>query len=134
MAGVWAKSGARRRRLRQRPRGVPTLEFLEVRVVPSVSTWSGGGTTANWSDASNWNADAVPSPGDDLDFPSGMPNLTNNNDLGNVTYGALNISGSGYSIGGGASTFTSIDASQTSGSSTVNLPVTLTGGSEGHRR
>ena len=118
---------SRRRRLRQRPRGVPTLESLEVRVVPAASMWTGLGTTANWSDAGNWQGDVVPAPGNDLDFPSGAANLTNNNDLGNVTYGALDISGSGYSIGGGASTFTSIDASQPSGSSTVDLPITLSG-------
>ena len=131
--GRWGlgRVGGRRGGPRRRPRGAIGLEVLEVRVVPAASTWSGldAATSTNWSDAGNWAGDQIPSPGDDLVFPSGAPGLTNTNDLGTgIVYGSLTVAGSGYSIGGTSNaSFTSIDASQTSGSSAVDLPITLAG-------
>src|SRR5262249_11957878 len=36
------------------------LETLEDRTTPAVHTWTHGGTTANWSDSANWDANGVP--------------------------------------------------------------------------
>ncbi len=122
--------GGRRGGQRRRPRGVVGLEILEVRVVPSTSTWTGldAATSTNWSDANNWLGDIAPAAGDDLIFPSGASSLASNNDIGaGVAYGALTIADTGYSITGNAVSFTSIDASQTSGSSEVDLPIALSG-------
>ena len=61
--GRWGLGRVRGRRggPRRRPRGAIGLEILEVRVVPSnVSTWTGAGSTPNWSDANNWNSDTIP--------------------------------------------------------------------------
>jgi trimeric autotransporter adhesin len=131
--GRWGlgRVGGRRGGPRRRPRGAIGLEILETRVVLStVSTWSGldAANSTNWNDAGNWVGDQLPGAGDDLVFPSGAPGLTNTNNLGaGIAYGALTIAGSGYSIGGVSASFTSIDASQPSGSSEVDLPITLAG-------
>ena len=129
--GRWGmgRVGGRRGGQRRRPRGVVGLEVLEVRVVPS-STWTGldAGTTTNWSDAKNWAGQIAPVAGDDLIFPSGASSLVSNNDIGaGVIYGKLTVADTGYSITGNAVSFTSIDASQTSGSSVVDLPIALSG-------
>ena len=127
---VLGRIGGRRGGQRRRPRGVLGLEVLEVRVVPSTSTWSGldASTNANWSDANNWAGQIAPVAGDDLIFPSGASSLVSNNDIGaGVAYGKLTVADTGYSITGNAASFTSIDASQTSGSSEVDLPITLSG-------
>ena len=43
-----------------------------------------------------------------------------------IAYGALTHPGANYSIGGNSASFSSIDASQTTGTSTVSLPIDLT--------
>ncbi len=123
--------GGRRGGQRRRPRGVLGLEILEVRVVPSgTSTWTGhdAATSTNWSDANNWMGDIAPAAGDDLIFEQGPSSLISNNDLAaGIVYGKLTVADTGYSITGNAASFTSIDASQTSGSSDVDLPIALSG-------
>ena len=113
-----------RRGTRQRYRRQLGLEMLEVRLVPATSTWLGT-AGADWSTAANW--DTPPAVGSNLVFPSGASNLVNTDDLGSMTFGTLTIAGSGYQIGGDSASFTSIDASQTSGSSAVSLPINLSG-------
>lgn len=113
-----------RRGPRQRCRRQLGLEMLEVRLVPASSMWLGT-AGADWSTAANW--DTPPTAGSDLVFPSSASNLVNTDDLGSMTFGTLTIAGSGYQIGGDSASFTSIDASQTSGSSAVNLPIDLSG-------
>jgi len=102
-------------------------KILEVRLVPSTSTWSGA-VNSNWSTAGNW--DVAPTSGSDLVFPAGASNLTNTDDLGaGMAFGSLTISGSGYSISASNSStaaLTSIDSSQSTGSNTVDLPISLT--------
>ena len=95
-------------------------------MVPSTSTWSGA-DSGSWADPGNW--DTLPTTGSDLVFPEGASNLTNTDDLTSVTtYGSLTISGSGYTLNGTTNdSFTSIDSSQSSGTNTVNLPITLAG-------
>lgn len=45
------------------------------------SRWDGGGADNLWSTAANWQDDVVPSPGDELYFPTGAAQRTNVNDL-----------------------------------------------------
>jgi autotransporter-associated beta strand protein len=120
-----------RRRLRRSRRKPIGLEQLEVRLVLSVSTWSGLGANANWSTAGNWQDSSVPTAGSDIVFPAGAAQLANTDDLGaNIAFGALTIAGDGYSISASNSStasFTSIHSSQTSNSNTVNIPISLPG-------
>ena len=119
------RAAARRRGPRRQRRGQLGLETLEVRLVPATSTWLGT-VDANWLTNGNWTTPPVAS--NDLVFPSAASNLTNTNNIAAGTaYGSLSIAGSGYSIGGNSASFTSIDASQTTGSSTVSMPVVLAG-------
>jgi trimeric autotransporter adhesin len=116
----------RRKNHKSRRRPI-VLEQLEVRLVMSTSTWSGGGANANWSTAGNW--DTVPTNGSDIVFPSTATNLIGIDDLGPaMTFGSLTFSGGGYQItasNGSTASFTSIDSSQTSASNTFNVPITL---------
>jgi autotransporter-associated beta strand protein len=111
------------------------MERLEERVVLSTLHWSGADASAsnnNWSDKKNWQETQAPASGDTLIFPSGPTGLalTSNDDLSGKTFADLTIAGGGYTITGSTGvTLTvtgAIDASQASGSSTINPPVTLT--------
>jgi autotransporter-associated beta strand protein len=105
------------------------LEPLESRLVLSTSTWTGANsaTNVNWSNAVNWQGDVAPVAGNDLVFPTGVTGaaLTTNNDTtANTSYNSLTIQNSGYTLNGNAVDLaTTIDSSQTSGSSTLGLPV-----------
>jgi hypothetical protein len=52
---------------------------LEDRAVPASYTWDGGGTTDNWSEATNWSLDVAPQAnevgGTSVTFPTGEPTL-----------------------------------------------------------
>ncbi|MGP0067913.1 MAG: Ig-like domain repeat protein, partial [Isosphaeraceae bacterium] len=106
------------------------LEPLESRVVLSTVQWSGAttATTYNWSDTANWVNAIIPAAGDDIVFPSGVPaaSQTNTNDTtANTSYNSLSIQNSGYTITGNAVDMDTIDSSQTTGSSSLGLPVDL---------
>jgi len=45
----------------------------------SVKTWDGGASTTNWSDAANWNGDAVPQTGDEISLSAGSSTTINYN-------------------------------------------------------
>ena len=65
----------------------------------AVKTWTGA-TNGNWSLGSNWGGTA-PVTGDDLVFPGGASNLSNNNDLTpNTIFNSITLSGSGYTLSG----------------------------------
>ena len=104
------------------------LERLESRVVLSTSTWTGANaaTDVNWSDAANWQGDTAPVAGNDLVFPTGVTGtaLTNTNDTAaNTSYNSLTIQNSGYTISGNAVDLDTIDSSQSTGTSSLGLPV-----------
>ncbi len=61
-------------------------------------TWTGGGTTANWSDAANWGGIA-PVAGDKLIFPVGAARKSNNNDI-LTSVGGISFNESGYTLAG----------------------------------
>lgn len=115
----------RRGRIRTSVR--PSIEFLEIRLTPATSTWTGAGVSGVWSDANNW--DVAPQNGDDLVFPAGAAHLADSiNDLTTVnSFASVTIKAGGYTITGNAITVTgTVSASQASGVSEFNLPLTLT--------
>ena len=60
-------------------------------------TWSGGGTTSNWTDKNNWVGKTVPTPGETLIFPSGAANFNSVDDIPNLAIDALQI-GATYNL------------------------------------
>ncbi|MBP3957086.1 autotransporter-associated beta strand repeat-containing protein [Gemmata sp. G18] len=101
-----------------------TLTVTSVNV--QTSTWDGGGTTDNWSDAANWVGNAAPSQFDALVFPTGAQRLTNVNDLAGLQFSSLTIGGAGYTLSGNALDLAgSLLATYASGSSAVALPISL---------
>src|SRR5947209_4321285 len=80
--GLWARFGRavlskgstnRRRDKSRRPARLgktflPQCESLESRLVPATLTWTGLGTTTNWSQAANWSTAHVPTSADTVVF------------------------------------------------------------------
>src|SRR5262245_49562992 len=86
---------------RPRPRWQPMLESLEDRCTPATYIWTGA-ASALWSDPANWAGHVAPGTDydpPDLVFPAGAKNLTNYNDLSNLTSGDITLGG-GYQIAG----------------------------------
>jgi len=93
--------------------------------------WTGQGSNADWSNPNNWAGQSAPVAGDNLIFPAGGAQPANTNDLaagtalGNVVFQA-----GGYSVSGNAIELNgSLDGSASSGNTSFNLGVTLTGAS-----
>jgi len=91
-------------------------------------TWTGT-TSTSWSVASNWGG-TVPVTGDDLVFPAGASNLSNNNDLiENTIFNSITFSGSGYTISGNpiilGPGLAGITDSSSSGGNTIALDIRL---------
>lgn len=87
----------------------PRLESLEDRLAPATFTWTGAGTTANWSNPANWQQGMAPSGqvnssgyGDDLVFSAGAKQTSPINDITNGTFNSITFAGSNYSISGNA--------------------------------
>ena len=58
----WLKywlSACRARTSRKKPRLRLWVENLESRLAPTTYNWSGGGSTANWSDPNNWGGSTI---------------------------------------------------------------------------
>ena len=87
-------------------------------------TWTGGGTTGNWSDAANW-AGAVPGNGDFLTF-AGATRTINTNDLSSLSVPWLKFNAGGFSIYGNALTVTGA-LTNSSGNNTINAAITSGG-------
>jgi hypothetical protein len=87
----------------------------------------GGGTSpdAHWRTATNWVGDELPDPGSNLIFPAGPSALSAVNDFPPGTvFGAIVISGSGYTLEGSGVTLQS-GITCTGSGNTVGLPITL---------
>jgi autotransporter-associated beta strand protein len=126
---------------RRRHIGIPSygwewLRWLALTVVlagvplhAAVVTWTGGGTSNNWSDAANWGGTA-PAAGDDLVF-AGTTAVVTNNDVVGATYSRITFSaGAGnFVLGGNALTLsggtTALRSDATSGTMTIDLPLTF---------
>ena len=93
-------------------------------------TWTGGGADDNWTTAANWGGTA-PSAGDDLEFPGGTPRLSPNNDFpAGTSFASIAFTGltGGYTLtGNGVQLVTGLTAGNSTGNSTVQLPITLAG-------
>lgn len=139
MLWFFGRKGPKKSR-KQAKSGLPRIggrhhrfESLEDRLALSVDTWTGV-LGANWSTnisgVTNWSG-AVPVNGDSLVFPAGASNLTNNDDIANLSVSSVTFNGSsgGYNLGGtDALTITSgVTDSDTSGTDTMNMPLTLSG-------
>jgi hypothetical protein len=66
-ASWWTPRNRRRQQPGRKPFR-PWVESLEDRVIPAVLTWTGQGTTNNWSEAANWNTGTGPTSADTLIF------------------------------------------------------------------
>jgi autotransporter-associated beta strand protein len=75
----------------------------------------------------NWLNGIVPANAFNVDFPGNATSFTSTNNITGLVLSGLMISSSGYTISGNAVSFSSIDASQSSGSSTVDMPIDLIG-------
>ena len=94
----------------------------------AVRTWTGGGTTINWSDAANWQGNVVPLAGDDLVFPSGVTQLATNNNISARQFKSISFKGSGYSVSGLALRLSgNINAESANSNHLIDVPVQLTG-------
>ncbi len=87
-------------------------------------TWTGAGTTGNWSNSTNWGG-AVPGNGDLLIF-GGSTRTVNTNDLSALTVPWLKFNTGGFAIYGNALTVSSA-ITNSSGNNTINAPVTSSG-------
>ncbi len=106
------------------------LAALPCSLPGAVRTWDGGGRGATWDDAGNWSGPippAPPAPGDDLVFPAGTLRLSNTNDFpAGTDFNRITWPGAGYTAGGNQVALTAgIVASHATGTTVVNLPVSL---------
>ena len=99
----------------------------EFTIPQPTATWTGGGSTANWSDPNNWSGGVAPSPGSKLIFGPSATQLTSTNDFAaGTSFNTITFSGGGYTVSGNGVTLTGgIDASGATGSNTFNINVTL---------
>ena len=117
----------RRRRSKSMHELTPRYEVLEVRVVPSTYTWTGGGVNSNWSTGANWQGGVAPTSASTLVFGSGESRLTNIDDISGLSVAEIELSG-GYSISGSAITVTGsggVGIDSQTGTNAFNNPITL---------
>ena len=119
-----------RERGRRRKRTL-AIEWLEVRLMLSTVTWTGGAGDSNWDTAQNWSGDAVPGPGDDVTIDLGandfaVTHSANVMDAVNslTSKAAIAITGGTLSLG---ATSTINAVSVNSGTLCTNGDLTITG-------
>ncbi|OLB16736.1 MAG: hypothetical protein AUH07_00295 [Gemmatimonadetes bacterium 13_2_20CM_70_9] len=103
------------------------LLTLAPRGAAQTFTWTGA-SNPNWKTNGNWLGGAAPTGngGENLVFPSGAANLTNSNNLKGTSFNSITISGSGYTVGGNATTLTgSLADSSVAGTNTISLGLTF---------
>jgi autotransporter-associated beta strand protein len=119
-------SQVRRDRHRE-ARLTPTLELLELKLLPSTYTWTGGGANSDWSTGANWQGGIAPTSGSVLVFGPGESQLTNVNDIVGLSLAEIQIVG-GYSISGDMVSLNGsggVGIDSQSGSNTLTTPITL---------
>ena len=106
----------------------PLVQQVDVNIL----SWTGGGSSTNWSDANNWAGPSgehvAPLGNDDLVFPAGAAQLTNNNDLaGGTSFHSLIFSGPGYTINGNQLALQAgIVTTMPAGTNAIAAPIVLT--------
>ena len=103
--------------------GAESVNSQPFDITPAPLTWTGQGDGLNWSDPKNWDLDVVPSNGDSLIFPSGLPPTTSN-DLSGLSLGTIDLTGAGYDLTGNAITLTGGLTSE-AGNNTYDIDTTL---------
>ena len=119
------------------------IEELETREVPATFTWSGFGSTPNWTNPANWQASVAPTgvgaAADDLVFPEGPVVRTAVNDIISGTFNSISFStvpNAGYTLTGNAITLGSvgipgtgfINVAQSSTGNDIQIDTTLGSG------
>ncbi len=103
----------------------PTLEGLEARIALSMDVWTGLAGDGQWMTANNWSPVAVPSPGDELQFPSTASGATNNNFSGGTTFASITIDGPNYDLTGNTLNLTTGFTADYSGTLTITMDTVL---------
>ncbi|HSU54459.1 MAG TPA: autotransporter-associated beta strand repeat-containing protein, partial [Candidatus Dormibacteraeota bacterium] len=91
-------------------------------------SWSGGGSSGNWSDSGNWASSGTPATGDTLVFAGAQPRLNNTNNLAGLTLNQIRFIGAsgGYAVFGNAITITNgIEATNSAGLNVLSNNITL---------
>ena len=104
----------------------PLLAPSIASAVADTCTWTGA-VNANWSNGANWSGcdnGGVPENGDTLVFPEIASNKATNNDFPAGVFQKIDITGSGYTIGGTDLTLNGTIALTASQSATINLDIT----------
>jgi autotransporter-associated beta strand protein len=96
-------------------------------VVTPTLTWTGNGSTTNWSDPNNWSSGVAPGAGANLVFGASATKFTSTNNLASGTpFGTITLSGGGYAISGNSIVLTGgLDGSGATGSNTFGLNIAL---------
>ncbi len=117
-------------------------DFIEPRqwqiASDSISSISWDGSASNlWSNPANWSTNVIPQAGDNLVFPAGAANYSNQNDLGeNYWFNSITFYDSGYTLSGNtiimgqgqttnAVILPGITDAVSSGGNTISLPIRL---------
>ena len=96
----------------------------------AILSWSGAGSSGNWSDIANWGSVGVPAAGDTLIFSAAQPRLNNTNNIAGLTLNQIRFAGvsGGYAIFGNSITITNgIEATNSAGINVVSNNITLGG-------
>ncbi|HEV8266741.1 MAG TPA: autotransporter-associated beta strand repeat-containing protein, partial [Thermoanaerobaculia bacterium] len=89
----------------------------------AMKTWDGS-LNGNWASALNWTPFGAPVAGDDLVFPAGAMTFTMTSFT--ADFNSITFSGAGYTVNGSGFGLTNgISVTHTSGTTTINVPVTL---------
>ncbi|MFN7683172.1 MAG: hypothetical protein ACK5TG_20060, partial [Planctomyces sp.] len=105
-------------------------EVLEDRVLPASLVWVGDVNTQFASETSgntNWDTNSLPASGDNLSFPDITGDRSLTNDFSNGSAYTLDFTSPGYTVAGNtiALTATGTDLRSTTGSTTIQTPLTL---------
>lgn len=101
-------------------------DYLLLCGAPATNVWVGN-VSGNWGTGANWSAGVVPGDGEDLVFPEGAVRLvTTNNTSTTRRYRSMLIAGGGYLFRGNSLSLSNgLAATYDTGTSTVELPITL---------
>src|SRR4030095_1837456 len=111
------------------------LVVLSLATVPgaraATSTWTGADPSGYWSAPANWSPAVVPTNGNDLVFPGGLPpgDMVSTNDLTNTIFRSITFGGAGgHTIRGNPITLTNgTIAINHSGTNVIACDLTFSG-------